>query len=300
MSRSDRGERIAPIGWVFPIIGFVLATALAVFIGVLIGLSPAYPPDSNQQKGYAAAQARYAQAVAGNLSDTQANYAAYPDENQPECYNAKDHDAADLCAQWRAAIAAERSSLWTFWGFFVAALGTALSGVGLWALIYTLRQSERGLMFSRKTYEAFIALERPRLIISVSNVIASSIQFGEDEPIKRTQVQLHAANIGKSACTITAITDVWQDELPSKGGIFSGGMPQAILIPAGGEEDLGWVEGLHEDHEARHILGYVAYMSPLGEHLSYYCFIINPKATGAKHDPKWFPRREASGLPLDT
>src|SRR5688500_299527 len=37
-------------------------------------------------------------------------YAPYPSWQADACYNAKDHNAAALCAQWRAAVAAEKAA----------------------------------------------------------------------------------------------------------------------------------------------------------------------------------------------
>ena len=55
-------------------------------------------------------------------------YAPYPGYNPDPCYQAKDHDTADLCAQWRAAIAAEkaakeagRSTDWSIFATFLSA-----------------------------------------------------------------------------------------------------------------------------------------------------------------------------------
>lgn len=145
MSGSNRGKRTPLVEWVFPFIGIVLALSLALGVGALIGSSPANPPTKEQQQQYTAAKARYAKAGAGTLTDPDTNYAAYPDKNAYECYYAKQHDSADLCAQWRAAIAAENSARWTFWAFAISFAGTALSGVALIGLLLSLQQTERSL-----------------------------------------------------------------------------------------------------------------------------------------------------------
>jgi hypothetical protein len=114
-------------------------------LGVLIGSTPANPPTQEQQQQYAAAKARYVQAVAGKLADADPNYSAYPDQNADKCYYAKHHDSADLCAQWRAAIAAEYAARSTFWTFVVSVAGAALSAVALVGLLLSLRQTEKSL-----------------------------------------------------------------------------------------------------------------------------------------------------------
>lgn len=150
MSDSDQGKRTPLVEWVFPVIGIVLALSLAFGMGTLVRSSSRNPATKQQQQAYAAAQDRYSRAVAGNLADPQSNYSAYPDENADPCYYAANHDSADLCAQWRAAVAAERSARWTEAGFWIGLLGTVLSGAGLTALLISLRQTERSLGEARR------------------------------------------------------------------------------------------------------------------------------------------------------
>lgn len=65
-------------------------------------------------------------------------FVAYPGYNPDPCYNAQEHDAADLCAQWRAAIAAEKAAhearRATTWSIVAAILNT----IGLFAVGYAL------------------------------------------------------------------------------------------------------------------------------------------------------------------
>jgi hypothetical protein len=42
------------------------------------------------------------------------------------CDNPQSETESDLCAQWRAAIAGEKSAYWTFWGFWATLAGMAL------------------------------------------------------------------------------------------------------------------------------------------------------------------------------
>ncbi|MET3761089.1 hypothetical protein [Sphingomonas sp. UYEF23] len=141
-------------------------------MGALVGSSPADPPTKQQIEAYSAAKTRYAKAVAGDLADTQANYSAYPDGDSHQCYYAKDHDSADLCAQWRAAVAAEWSARWTFWTFVTSGFSTLLSIVGLFALITTLRQTERSLKQSRKSNRIAqdVAQKQLRAYIGIASV----------------------------------------------------------------------------------------------------------------------------------
>lgn len=72
-----------------------------------------------------------------------AKYQAYPNKYADECYKAQSHDAADLCAQWRAAIAAERSAVATEASNYIAGAGAFLTFVSICLLIWTLIQTQR-------------------------------------------------------------------------------------------------------------------------------------------------------------
>lgn len=69
-------------------------------------------------------------------------YAGYdPDP----CYKSGDHEAADLCAQWRAALAAERSADQAERALYIAIVSAILSAMGLIGILLSLRQTDRSL-----------------------------------------------------------------------------------------------------------------------------------------------------------
>lgn len=55
-------------------------------------------------------------------------------ENRSPCDHPKGETESDLCAQWKAANAAENSALWTKWGFWIGVIGSALL---LWQIMLT-------------------------------------------------------------------------------------------------------------------------------------------------------------------
>lgn len=55
------------------------------------------------------------------------------------CDDPKGQTESDLCAQWRAANAAEDSAFWTEWGFWIASVGSTLL---LWQIILTRKAVE--------------------------------------------------------------------------------------------------------------------------------------------------------------
>lgn len=78
-------------------------------------------------------------------------YAPYPGYNPDPCYQAKDHDTADLCAQWRAAIAAEKAAKEagrsTDWSIFA----TFLSAMSLVSVAYALKLTIDANLIAKET-----------------------------------------------------------------------------------------------------------------------------------------------------
>lgn len=80
-----------------------------------------------------------------------AQFSPYSGYNPDPCYHAKDHDAADLCAQWRASIAAEkaahearRSTLWSIIATFLSAATVVGLIVTIWQTYGALGEARRG------------------------------------------------------------------------------------------------------------------------------------------------------------
>lgn len=83
-------------------------------------------------------------------------------ENRQPCEKPKGHDESDLCAQWKAARAAESSALWTERGFWI---GLA-SVIGLGAtIILTLRATEAAQRSARAAEKAVESAERPHMLL---------------------------------------------------------------------------------------------------------------------------------------
>jgi hypothetical protein len=119
--------------------GVLLVLAMAA-------LSGASKPHPQQAKQAQAQQQVQAQPVAPK-------YAPYSDREAEACYYAGDHDAADLCAQWRAAVATEKAAHEARRATAWSIVSTVLSGLALGALIWTLLQAENALREARKANE---------------------------------------------------------------------------------------------------------------------------------------------------
>jgi len=79
-------------------------------------------------------------------------YYPYPAVNGAECYKAKNHDTADLCAQWRAAIAAERAAKATEWAAGIAAGGMLLSGISIVLIFIAILQTRKANRIAKREY----------------------------------------------------------------------------------------------------------------------------------------------------
>lgn len=131
-------------------------------------------------------------------------FAAYPDLQSAACYNAKNHDSADLCAQYRAAIAAEQSARSSNAANVLSAIASLLSGCGLVALLITIRQGREALQ--RADNANMIATTtmhnqlRPWIVIEeckVDEMYLSGLLDNELVPLV-TRAQIRIKNVGPS------------------------------------------------------------------------------------------------------
>lgn len=77
-------------------------------------------------------------------------FTPYGGYNPDPCYKADDHDAADLCAQWRAALAAEKAAYEAGRATFWSVVATFLSALGVCGLLYTLWQTAGALREAKR------------------------------------------------------------------------------------------------------------------------------------------------------
>lgn len=109
-------------------------------------------------------------------------YRAYPDKNADPCYYAKDHDAADLCAQWRAAIAAEKAAKAAQGANGWAMVAAILSLFGVGGIIYALLQTHSALGEARKGNELAEQTARRELRAYVTTEDHDIIEFFRGGP----------------------------------------------------------------------------------------------------------------------
>ena len=116
-----RGYRVLGVA------GLVAALAITFFLGVYV-TELANPKHSERYQSYQSSQreeTKTATSVA-NVSQTIVHHTP--------CNEPKSETQSDLCAQWRAAKAAEKSADWTAWGVLASIAGISLL---LWQIILT-------------------------------------------------------------------------------------------------------------------------------------------------------------------
>jgi hypothetical protein len=87
-------------------------------------------------------------------------YRPYGQRYSDACYNAQNHDTADLCAQWRAAIAAEKAADEARLATIAAIVGTTLSLITVVGLIVTILQTNGALGEARRGNRLNLLFER--------------------------------------------------------------------------------------------------------------------------------------------
>ena len=83
-----------------------------------------------------------------------ADYTPYPNRFADSCYEDKGHDTADLCAQWRAAVAAEKNADTAYWSNWIAGAGAMLSFVSIVLVVIALGQTRKANRISKREFGA--------------------------------------------------------------------------------------------------------------------------------------------------
>ena len=77
----------------------------------------------------------------------------YPDVYADGCYGSGDHDTADLCAQWRAALAAEEAASAATLGNYIAGSGALLSLTSIILVLVVVGQTRKSNRIAEQTAE---------------------------------------------------------------------------------------------------------------------------------------------------
>ncbi len=256
MAGSDRSLIVAAI--------FGLA-AISFGFGAALGGDWAVQPHDHTGKPYASA-------TVYNSTDLGNTFAAYPYEESNSCYSAKNHDSADLCAQWRAAIAAEKAARATEWTNYLSVVGAVLTLAGLAFVVRGLAHSRQANSLAR---ESMVTENRAWVKIEADQGALFTLLI-TDNLLSTIVVSLK--NIGKSVATNVRVTAEittldWRqaNEIPS---LYRGKDIDAVpwqhhryLFPDDTEKDIraicslvdhkGMIRMLHEGQEPDSFVPYV-------------------------------------------
>lgn len=190
-------------------------------------------PPKEEAKG-----ADTAQQVAPTAAPT-VNYAPYSDKYSERCYEAKNHDSADLCAQWRAAIAAEKSADTAGWGVRVDGVSAALAFISIVLVFFALMQGRTANRISRRhshtDLRPYVYVER--IVLDASEPMPGLIgQVGD--------VTLHIKNFGRTPAKNVVLTaqakvgGYWSDQPPAVDHeatlVHLGDIPPDVAVPQDG------------------------------------------------------------------
>jgi hypothetical protein len=139
--------------------GVIIALAGIACLGISFGLGAGYSSYQPQEERYPAY--RTAPDKIDELDRTTSPTNSKALEYREPCREPKGNDESDLCAQWRAAKAAESAAFWAKWGVIIGAIGT----FGLfWTLFYTrkavlaaenaTRDADKALAIAERNAEA--------------------------------------------------------------------------------------------------------------------------------------------------
>ena len=232
---------------------------LLVIFGWLL-LCSTQPPQEQTHGGNRTQQATPATQLTSTPTPTVSvepspKFTPYPGYNPDPCYEAKDHDAADLCAQWRAAVAAEKTAHEARRATVWAIVATILSGLSFFAVALALIQTVRFNRSARRIGEAQV-----RCYLSAKEV---KLRFDDTG---QPMISLIVANSGQSpalnfrwtfSTDITNIVDGWDwasepgrqsavRDIPAQGEeSFAATIPNGQPMPQGQLSDLLLSPNLH-------------------------------------------------------
>lgn len=238
MPRSNRGLIIAAI-FGLAVISFGAGATLTSF--------QQGQPTSYSGSEEAGARERYARAAAAfEKTKSPTDFAAFPSLSLDKCYLAPDHDAADLCAQWRAALAAEKAASAAWWAVCWTIIGAILSGFGLGALLITLGQTERSIKQSNEAIRlenrAWMGSGNPEILKLINPetkaVLGASVSFpfenvGSTPALKvaallQVQSADAASNLSDTDLGGHVVRDTDTSSLSPRGSVSAG----PVMIPA--------------------------------------------------------------------
>lgn len=262
--------------------------SIIIAIGLVLFLCGAKPPKEHEQ---------------GNPSTNSAEQAAvkpytpYPGYNPDPCYQAKDHDTADLCAQWRAAMAAEKAANEARRATNWSIVATFLSALGLGAIVWSLTQTERALVSSQGANEiaekSLILTQRAsikvkprvqRVIDKDVNKVVGLIINNEISNFGNTEaISVYASFGGTVSGIMPTEFPITEENCISNGVVYAGAEPAFFGAIEIGK--VSWVDIINGRASA-YIWGVVEYKDLFSEdkHCVEFCYRV--RISGIPTDPE--------------
>lgn len=187
-----------------------------------MNLAVIQPP--NQQAPAARAQQEQKPLPQASPTPAAEPYKAYPNQYAEACYQAQDHNAADLCAQWRASVAAERAADAQVVSNYITGGGALLSFISILLVLVALRETRRANVIStaqtkiagdtaKQQLRAHIGVAETELVTPMEGMGAGEVVFQlknyGGSPALRMEASLAIATLPFKKGELTAPTE-WE------------------------------------------------------------------------------------------
>lgn len=155
---------------------------------------------------------------------------------------------------------------WTRYMGIAAIIGMSASIFGIGLVFVTFRETRNAANAARQTHQAFVDVERPRLVISIGDAWVTEGGAG------RIKITLTATNLGKTSAYVTAVR--WDIQ-----GTNLRLLPECVVspvgmdVPAGGTKDILDITPARVAKRVHFLAGAVVYGSPFrADHEAHFCF----------------------------
>lgn len=197
-----------------------------------------------------------------------------PPQAQRQC-QAEESDATRQGRRDEYDLEAQRTmAVWTRYMGIAAIIGMAVGIFGVGLIFVTFRETRRAATSAQKTHDAFVAVERPRLIAR-----ARDCYYEPDK--RRVIVRIEAENIGKSTAYVQRI--MWE-QMPNHAmpGRLHQQTEAALAIHTLATQTVAALESAEAFDRCPYVVGYIQYRSAFGmDHRSHFVARIHNRARDA-------------------
>lgn len=203
----------------------------AAFLGLALAIAGGYQGEASAKTGDATHhQTDTYQSVAPSPEPTQAPYRPYPNSEAEACYQAQNHDTADLCAYWRAARAAERANKISYAAVILSGLALIALGITIWQTRGAVSEARRANLIAqranaRATRRALAGAKETAKALDHAETSSTAMGRVADTLEKQAMVVLKTAKISKGIAETQKRVSEMQLR-PYISAVIGGGVPQ--------------------------------------------------------------------------